>query len=562
MNMAPVRFPNLVPVGFRVVPLITRPSPAKSAQSSKSPLVDYHSHSRGVFVDTSLGAHCFRIVVCGTRVTGAVLFLVAAYNWYLEAESLRHPAASGNSGNEASGTPWVFVYGKNAWDLMWWAFLCEALYSAPVVFLSVVSGWATWADTRYYSQIRQLYAEADEWVDAVRYGVQFAFGCAGVWAARRASAWHNLYRCSTGLPSATSRDWEALHAVEAHFYMLSRGGNGGNGGNGGGVSDAFSNIYMHMSGDRCELFREDTSYSYGWLLWFIAVLLLARIVIIASVTFLTGTGRLGYIVPFNLQSRRDEVKENKAGVSVSSSERLVADLHANGDLPLIASCKSVVFDRYWSNILGAFRNHEHYGLLLYAIVSLVLFAQIGTTPDSQVVYVPSSTKCGLLIHPERPCTFVDLECNSIYAPVHGIESTWSSDKGYYSVSLSSHTMLFSQLSCSQLRDIPASERPDTNATGCYFYDTCCGANVDVTSDESLFNPRGEQIQVLTFYATWTLAGALLYLISSIAYAISIVWFNVAPIPQVTLNRADQPACCFEWSLYESLVRSLLNWRCI
>jgi len=330
-------------------------------------------------------------------------------------------------------------------------------------------------------------------------------------------------------------------------------------------SETTFKVYMRDGVGGCELNREDASLTYGWVLNLLAALLLFRVATIALVTFATGTGRLCYILPFNLQERRSEQRQlNGDPAGISTIEALRANPHpekpvvANdrvleGAVPAVGCCETIAFDRYWSNILGAFRAHENYGLLLYAFGVLALGAALHGTVGNEMSYVPSSASsaCGLQVHPDRPCTFVDLSCSSIYAPVRQIESTLQTD-GTYALTISPHTMLLSQLSCSKLSLSPADE--NSTATGCYFYDTCCTPHLDVSSSESVFDRRGEQVGGMRGFAAWSMLAALLYFCSTVAYAVSIVWFNVAPIAQVTLNRADRPACCFEWSLYGSIAR--------
>ena len=195
--------------------------------------------------------------------------------------------------------------------------------------------------------------------------------------------------------------------------------------------------------------------------------------------------------------------------------------------------------------------HEHVAYMFFFVAALSLALAVMPSDPMNTSYIPSNFKCGQPMHPLRPCTFVaiaiDVECANFYSPSHKIRL--DSDLSAV-LTLSNYTMAISHLACTQLNERAAAEDVAVHFESLdsendhFFYDTCCTTFLDATASESFFDTKGEQTAPLDRFATLMMVGALLYLVSSISSSIAIIRWNVAPIPQVTLNQRDQNACCY------------------
>lgn len=222
--------------------------------------------------------------------------------------------------------------------------------------------------------------------------------------------------------------------------------------------------------------------------------------------------------------------------------------------PAACTCNNVC-DRFLYNVFGAFRMHEYVAYLFFILAFAPLYGALGANVGT-TSYVPSSQSGATMSTQPVVNYFADssLKCTffysvvpselasanfsrSIYAP----SRDWSVDTSTNTAALSSTKVRMPYVqTCDDLPPstlhVPVASVIDQTFTS--FPTQCCSSHADIGPDENWYNSRGEQTNPMRGFAIFNIVGSIFYMISSVAFAVSIAAFNVAPIPQVTLNGMD------------------------
>ena len=223
--------------------------------------------------------------------------------------------------------------------------------------------------------------------------------------------------------------------------------------------------------------------------------------------------------------------------------------------PAACTCNNVC-DRFLYNVFGAFRMHEYVAYLFFILAFAPLYGALGASAGT-ASYVPSSQSgASMATAPVNYFAESSLKCTffysvvpselananysrSIYAP----SRSWQIDTSTNAASLSKSTVRMPYLqTCNDLSSsilhfpVATALNPSTPATS--FPNQCCSTHADIGPDENWYNSRGEQTNPMRGFAIFNIIGSIFYMISSVAFAVSIAAFNIAPIPQVTLNGMD------------------------
>ena len=517
-------------------------------------------------INQSCGAFFVRLLHTTLRLASSICIVVAGGLWIYEANSLRTPF------NKSSPTQ----TGYSAWAVFVAAFVLDFAYSLVAWLLSSISMCS--ADMR--GSISAIYAEATDYKDFFRYLVQWITSLIVFIYAAMAMDFHNVQPCISNyyvepdawsdqpVGSPTYRPWQTDQAVVNHFYFVSRVQNNG----------TIYRAVSHVGEDSvCKDHMPDAIESdmfYHGMVYAVAVALIVRLCVNIFLQTCFGADKPWYILPFPLAEKETSGGSTggQPGGSRVGGERkggyftdynIKKDVSGKQEGALTCTDEAYFcgcFDRYIHNVLGAFRMHEYVGLILIVIAFFGLAGALSTeTTQATYIPVPAAT-LGMKTVAEVPgqlptSNFFPPDDNgeknekyfffnpwsftgnddgktynytqTIYSPARYLSRSTSSDTAF---ELSSHYKMPYQQACDyaghfSLDDLKTDGQWPGKDSICY------QGSVGLTPYMYPFSSHGEQTHPMLVFAVLVVVGGSFVILSSLAYCLAILGYNVAAIPQ-------------------------------